>query len=198
VTTEALYEAALCAAFWVALAGCRPRSAGDATRFVAGLALGAVLARAGGLLLAPAGLLLAAPWSGARRPFLDVALPALPLAFATAKLGCLAAGCCTAAALEAAGFAALGVALRGARPERAGVLALAGLGAVRLAVLPFRPEASASALAAGLWLALAALRCLPRRGGPRCPRPGSATSSRTARSSRPGCAASSPLRATSP
>ena len=192
MTRAALYEAALCAAFWVALAGYRPRGAGGAARFVAGLALGAALARALGLLWAPAGLLLAAPWRApGRERFLGAALPALPLAFAVAKLGCLAAGCCAAAAGEAMGFAAVHVAARRLPPRHAATLALAGIAAARLAALPFRPEAGLSALPAAAWLAAAALRCRPFDGDDRCPRPGSATSSRTAPSSRPGCAASS-------
>jgi hypothetical protein len=190
VTRAALYEAALCAAFWAALAGYRPRAAGDAARFVAGLALGAALARAGGLLLVPAGLLVAAPCRGRAR-FLGAALPALPLAFAVAKLGCLAAGCCAAAGVEALSFAGLHAALRRLPRRHAAAAALAGIGAVRLAALPLRPEAGLSALLAAVWLAAGALRCPPSDGGDRCPRPGSATSSRTAPSSRPGCAASS-------
>jgi len=198
VTPAALYEAALCAAFWVALAGYRPRGARDAGRFVAGLALAAALARAGGLLWAPAGLLLAAPWRApARARFLGAALPALPLAFAVAKLGCLAAGCCAAAGGEALGFAAVHAAARGLPRRRAAAVALAGIAAVRLAVIPLRPEARHSALLAAVWLAAAALRCRPFDGDDRCPRPGSATSSRTPPSSRPGCAASSAAPATS-
>jgi hypothetical protein len=190
VTRAALYEAALCAAFWVALSGYRPRGARDAAHFVAGLVLGAALARAGGLLWAPAGLFLAAPCRG-RAHFLGAALPVLPLAFGVAKLGCLAAGCCAAAGAEALGFAAVHAAARRLPRRHAAALALAGIAAVRLAALPFRPDARLSALLAAVWLAAAALRCRPSDGGDRCPRPGSATSSRTAPSSRPGCAASS-------
>jgi hypothetical protein len=198
VTRAALYETALCAAFWVALAGYRPHRACDAAHFVAGLALGAVLARASGLLWVPAGLLLAAPWRApARARFLGAALPVLPLGFAAAKLGCLAAGCCAAAGAEALGFAAVHAAARRLPRRHAAAVALAGIAAVRLAALPFRPEARPSALLAAVWLAAAALRCRPSDGGDRCPRPGSATSSRTAPSSRPGCAASSAAPATS-
>jgi hypothetical protein len=179
VTRAPLYEAALCAAFWVAVLGFRaaPRTAPEAARFVAGLALGAALARAGGLLFAPAGLFLLG-WRRAR--FLDAALPALPLACAVAKLGCVAAGCCAAAGGEALGFAVVHVAARFAPRAHAAALALAGIGLVRLAALPSRPEARLSAGLAVVWLAAAALRCRPSDGGPRCPRPGSATSSRTA------------------
>jgi hypothetical protein len=195
--SQGLYDAALCAAFWVALAGYRG-DAGAAPRFVAGLALGALLGRAGGLLYTPVGLLLAAPWRApARSEFLAAGWPALPLAFATAKLGCLAAGCCAAAGFEALGFGAAGAALRLAPRRHHAALALAGIAAVRLAALPLRPGAGGSAGLAAVWLALAALHCRPSRGDPRCRRPGNATSSRTPRSSRPGCAAGSPARATS-
>jgi hypothetical protein len=191
-----VYEALLCAAFWVALWRFDAVRA-SALRFVAGLALGALFARAGGLLFAPAGLLLAAPLvAPARASFLSAALPALPLAFATAKLGCVAAGCCAVAGGEALGFAALGLAVR-ASPRVGAGLALAGIGAVRLATLPLRPEAMLSALPALLWLALAALRCRPSHGDERCPRPGNATSNGTPPSSRPGCGVSSAAPATS-
>ena len=185
-----VYEALLCAAFWVALWRFdAARTSG--LRFVAGLALGALFARAGGLLFAPAGLLLSAPLAARERAtFLSAALPALPLAFATAKLGCVAAGCCAVAGGEALGFAALGLAVR-ASPRVGAGLALAGIGAVRLATLPLRPEASLSALPALLWLVLDALRCRPEQREAPCRHPGNAISSKTARSSRPGCGVSS-------
>jgi hypothetical protein len=200
VSAEALYLAALCAAFWTALCGARARlgSTADAGRFVAGLALGALLAGAGGLLLEPVGLFAAAPRrAAARAHFLDAVLPSLPLAFAAAKLGCLAAGCCAAGGAEALGFAAVHAAVRSGPPRRAAALALAGIGAVRLAALPLRPEARGSAWLAAGWLALAALRCRPLRGDAPCPRPGNATSSRTAPGSRPGCGVGSAACATS-
>jgi hypothetical protein len=186
-----LYELALCAAFWVCVGSIRGSPA-SGLRFVVALALGALLARLGGLLWAPAGLLLAAPLAApARARFLDAALPPLPSACAVAKLGCLAAGCCAAAGAEALGFTAAGAALRLAPRRHQATLALAAVGAVRLLALPLRPEASGSALLAVVWLTLAALRCRPSPGDERCPRPGNAISSRTAPSSRPGCAASS-------
>jgi hypothetical protein len=190
-TRQCLYEVALCAAFWVAVWRFDAARA-SGLRFVAGLALGALFARAGGLLFAPAGLLLSAPLAARERAtFLSAALPALPLAFATAKLGCVVAGCCAAA----------GMAVRPPRSaswcSRGRALALAGIGAVRLATLPLRPEAVLSALPALLWLALGALRCRPSPGDERCPRPGNAISSRTPPSSKPGCVASSVGHATS-
>jgi hypothetical protein len=197
MSTEALYWAALSAAFWLALWTARPT--GMEGRLVAGLALGGALARAGGLLLAPAGLLLAAPRGSSQRlRFLDATLPALPLAFAAAKLGCLAAGCCPVAGAEALGFAALAGCVGRAPPRFAAPAALAGIGLVRLAALPFRPEATGSALPAALWLALGALRCLPPARGARCPPPGNEISRPPARRSRPGCAAGSATPASSP
>jgi hypothetical protein len=194
VNPEALYWSALSASFWLALWDASRRVGGgpDAARLVAGLALGAGLARLGGLLFAPVGLLFTAPreWSAAQR-FLDATLPAFPLAFAAAKLGCAAAGCCAAAVPEALGFLALAGIVRGAPSRHEGPLALAGLGFVRLALLPFRPEALFSVVPAMLWLTLGALRCRPSHGGPGCPRPGSEISRRTARSSKPGWDASS-------
>jgi hypothetical protein len=185
------YDVALCAAFWAAVWRFDSARA-SALRLVVGLAVGALLASKGGLLFVPAGLLLAAPLATrARAEFLDAALPALPLAFAVAKLGCVAAGCCAAAGVEALGFAAVGAALRFTPRRYEAALALAGIGAVRLVTLPLRPEAILSALPALLWLALGALRCRPSRGAASCPRPGNAISSRTPPSSRPGCGASS-------
>jgi hypothetical protein len=197
---EWAYRGALGAAFWTALLGFAraPAAREHALRFVLGLAAGAALARVGGLLCVPAGPLLVAPWrEPGRARFLDAALPTLPLAFGAAKLGCVAAGCCAAAGAEALGFAALHAALALARPRAEAAAALAGIGALRLALLPLRPGAELSGALAIVWLALAALRCRATRGGTRCPRPGSATSRRTAASSRPGCAADSPARATS-
>jgi len=192
---EGLYPVALCAAFWVALLRFRAASprAAHAARFVLGISLGALAAKLGGLLWLPGGLLLVAPWrSTTRDAFLEAALPALPLAFAVAKLGCVAAGCCPAALLESLAFAGLHVALPRARPA---ATALAGIGAVRIVLLPLRPEAPLSGLLAVVWLIAAALRCPPVFQEGACPRPGSAISKRTARSSSAGCAASSRARA---
>jgi hypothetical protein len=200
VSAAWLYEGALCAAFWVALARFRaaPGAAAHAGRFVLGLALAAAAARTGGLLWAPLALVLAAPWRARpRAAFLEAALPALPLAFAVAKLGCVAAGCCEAALVEAFAFAAVGLGLSRLPPRLRASAALAGIGAVRLAVLPLRPGAELSGWLAALWLLAAALRCPPLLAGAEaCRRPGSAISKRTARSSRPGCAGSSVARAT--
>jgi hypothetical protein len=193
------------AAFWVALvlAAREPGGARLLPRVAAGLALGAALAHVGWgalhagalrgapaawldptqgycVLFVPLGVLCAAPRRRrARADYLAAALGALPLAFAVARLGCLAAGCCpgTASALpwslpdgrgarahavaayEALGSASLHLALRTApRALRAG-LALGGFGALRLALEPFRaqPPLGAPCLSpawlAALWLA---------------------------------------------
>jgi hypothetical protein len=176
---QPLYDAALCAAFWVAIWQMRGVRA-SGLRLVAGLALGATFGRVGGLISVPAGLLLAAPWSARERDaFLDAALPALPLSFAVAKLGCVAAGCCSAAGLEAIGFAAVGAGAKLAR-ARAAALALGGIAIVRLAVLPLRPDALPSLLPVVSWLVLAVLLCRSLRGGGRCPARGGTGASEAA------------------
>ncbi|GAG34308.1 unnamed protein product, partial [marine sediment metagenome] len=110
----------LCVAFWVAVMMYRGRAP---LRFVAGLVLGALFAHLGWALLrvdviaarpsllldpgtgycvlfVPLGMFLAAPW---REGWVDVeaflagALATLPLALATARLGCLLLGCCDGA-----------------------------------------------------------------------------------------------------
>jgi hypothetical protein len=177
VSGDPLYLALLCAAFWVALWQARGLdSTEQAARFVLGLALGAWLARSFGLLSAPLGLLAAAPWRAPERArFLDGALPSLPLAFAAAKLGCVAASCCAAAGAEALGYMLVHAVASHGRGPAAAPRALAGIAAVRLAVLPLRPDARGSAWLAAFWLALAALGCRPERGI-RFRRPGSAIS----------------------
>ena len=125
---EMLRLLSLVAAFWVAVLGYaalggRGRWAG---RFTTGLALGAVLAHLVWVLLRPGllraqpaalwnptfgatvlavplGLMLTAVGMASRRArdrYLAVALGSLPLAFATARLGCLAVGCCHGVATE--------------------------------------------------------------------------------------------------
>lgn len=180
-----LHAAFLWGAFWTAVFAYHwSEAAGGATlRFVLGLVLGAGLAHLGWVLLhlprlsphpstvfdvsrgftvlaVPIGVLLMTPWRGprgARAVFLASALRSLPLAFAVAKLGCLAAGCCRGvpvgaiarvllplgpthptALYEVAGFVALHHAVQRASQWRApGIFAL-GFGATRLAVEPFR------------------------------------------------------------
>jgi hypothetical protein len=204
-------------AFWVAIAQwLREREREASGRFVLGLALGAAFAHLGWALLharalaaapqavldvsrgfcvlfVPTGLLAVAPWRrgrGARDAFLGPALRSLPLALATARVGCLAAGCCLGTATsvawgvevggarvhatplyEIAGLLLLHLAARRAPLRLAGPAVLAGVGAVRLAVEPVRarpglgdPLVPASALALA-WIAIGlalALRRAPR------------------------------------
>jgi hypothetical protein len=119
--SDALQLMALCMSFWVALVqyrNCEPDGQGQ-RRFACGLVLGAVSAHLGwalayagrilatpeallrpvgwSVLFVPVGFLATAPWreSGERRDrFFASAASSLPLAFAIARLGCLAAGCC--------------------------------------------------------------------------------------------------------
>jgi hypothetical protein len=149
------------------------------------------------VLFVPLGVLCAAPRARrARRDYLAAALGALPLAFAVARLGCLAAGCCpgTASALpwslpdgrgarahpvaayDALGSASLHLALRSVRLALRAGLALAGFGALRLALEPLRapPPLGAPCLSpawlAALWLAAglaSTVRSLARSAGER-------------------------------
>jgi prolipoprotein diacylglyceryltransferase len=207
-----LGQAAACsAAFWVALhrAMREPAGRAHATRTAGGLALGALLAHLGWaalhadalreapaawldpsrgycVLFVPFGVLALSPRADrGRRAYLDASLGALPLAFAVARLGCLAAGCCAGRATDlpwAAGgahptpfydvAACAGLQLvcgklpRGAR----GGAALAGLGLARLALEPLRADlplgkpALEPAWLAALLVALGALLLLPARG----------------------------------
>ena len=188
-----LVAAALAAAFGTALwlyRGERPLG------FAAGLALGALLARAGWALLAlpcaaaPGALL--DPGAGFSALFVPLGLllrarepeafAALPLALAVARLGCLAAGCCHGAAgeplplLEIA--ASLAVHAAAARLPRGQVMpaVLGGLGLARLLVEPWRapsplgpPRLPPAALAAAWLAAGAALSIRSARSGRRPP-----------------------------
>jgi prolipoprotein diacylglyceryltransferase len=199
VSGALLQAVALSAAFWTALhlALREPGGRRHAARVAGGLALGALLAHLGWaalhaaalaaapgawldptrgfcVLLVPFGPLLAAPRAPARRAFLDAALGALPLAFALARLGCLAAGCCTGAATalpwaipgadglarhpapvyEAGLCAALHLALRALPRGARAAAALVGLGLARLAVQPLRaPPALGEPALDPRWLA---------------------------------------------
>ena len=175
-------------------------------RFIAGLALGGTLAHLGwaalyadrvssqpAALLAPVGFcvlfvplgpLALAPWRASRAErarFLAAALASLPLALATARVGCLVAGCCVGvptdlpwgvrlagdpiarhptALYDIAGLLALDrIACRLPR-ERVPSMVLVGLGLLRLAIDPLRalpplgpPLVSASWIA-GLWVGI--------------------------------------------
>ena len=183
---ESAQSLALWAAFWAAVLSfrrCASEPAG-ALRFVLALVCGAVFAHVGWALLhlprvsrhpailldasrgftlltVPLGVLLAIPWRrsrGDRDRFLASALRALPLAFAVAKLGCLAAGCCRGLPMdrfwgvvsastpplhptvlyEAAGFTLLHAALRHRSDAWVAPVFAFGFGAIRLSVEPLR------------------------------------------------------------
>jgi len=209
----------LIAAFWVAVLGYAALggSARGSRPLLTGLFLGAALAhgvwvlmrpgvllaqpailldptRGATILAVPLGLLLTAwtvPAGRARAHYLQASLGSLPLALATARLGCLAAACCHGVATslpwgvrlpggatpqhptplyEIAGCVALFlVMLRLPRRMWPGAV-LAGLGLIRLAVSPWRaadplgdPLLTAPWLAAA-WLAVG-VAMLPRREG---------------------------------
>jgi len=208
----------LSAAFWVALAVHRRRepAGAGALRFLLGLALGGALAHLGwvalyvqraleeprwvlapagfSVLFVPLGLLAVAPWGrarGERERFLAAAFASLPLALATARLGCLVAGCCggiatdlpwglrlagdtvarhPTALYDILGLVALDAIARRQRPDRAAPAVLAGIGMLRLAIEPLRaapplgPPLLPAAWIASFWVALGAVMVavLPR------------------------------------
>ena len=179
--TPAFFQlAAWCAAFWLAVAmharrEPRPRAR---VQFALALALGALLARIGhGLLFEAAGRVLD-PRESFSVLFLPVGLlalaptpaafSALPLALATARLGCLAAGCCRGAGgeplpiFEATAFALLHPILARGEPEAAAGRFVFAFGGLRLLESPWRPPVPAGAaatpeLVALGWIALGAL-----------------------------------------
>lgn len=205
----ALHAAGLVA--WLGMRGRAPSGGAHPVRALAGLVLGAALAHLGwallhapevaahplalldagagySLLFVPLGPLLVAPRGAAGTRFRADALASLPLAFATARLGCLEVGCChgvwsaaLAAPVPTATFEAIAcaaLALGHERPRAAahparGAVALLGLGAVRLAVEPWRappplgepwlPPAALAGLQAAAGLALLARMCAGRR-----------------------------------
>ena len=191
MTGHLLQPLALFGAFWTALAlysrsGRSGWPAPEPFRFVAALALGAVFAHLGWVLLhssavaahpqvlldptrgfcvlfVPLGLLLLSP-----RP---AAFASLPLAFAVARLGCLAAGCCHGENGEPTRLYEIGglVMLHGMvsrLPDRWVIpVVLGGFGLIRLAVEPMRstpplgepavPMVVIAALWVGLGIAMA-------------------------------------------
>ena len=197
---------ALSAAFWVALALYRRENAAETGRFAVGLVLGALCAHLGWALLhvdriaaeprawlwpagwsvlfVPFGLLAATPWHrgrARRERFLGSSAASLPLALATARLGCVAVGCChglpadppfgvrlggdalarhPTPLYDIAGLLLLHVAARRVSPPQTAPFVLAGFGLLRLVIEPWRaesplgpPMAPPSGIA-GLWLAL--------------------------------------------
>lgn len=207
LTPEAFQWLALSAGFWVALALYRRSEAAGAGRFVCGLVLGALLAHLGWALLyvdrivaeprallapagwsvlfVPLGLLVATPWHGGRRrrdQFLRSSVASLPLALATARIGCLGVGCCHGlptdlpfglrlagdavtrhpiALYEIAGLLLLHGFATSIPPRWVAPAVLAGFGLLRLAIEPRRAAAPLGAplLAPGwiaaLWVAVA-------------------------------------------
>ncbi len=164
----------LTAAFWTGVLLYRGDRPGH---FVAGLALGALLAHLGWCLLhlpavlarpwaifdaasgfcvlfVPLGLLLAAPSAAA--------FATLPGALAVARAGCLAAGCCHGAAgepiplLEIAGLLSLHFATRRLPEHRVVPTVLLGVGLLRLLLEPWRSAPPLGApLVAPAWIAAA-------------------------------------------
>jgi hypothetical protein len=153
--------AALCAAFWTAVALYARGGAGSLqpVRFVTGLGLGALCAHLGGaflqlevvarnpgvvwnpgagfsVLFVPLGLLVACATSRA--------FGALPAALAVARVGCLGTGCCTGPEgeptplLEIAGWLGLATVVLRIPARRTRPVALAGFGLVRLVTEPLR------------------------------------------------------------
>ncbi len=186
LTAAALQMLALSAAFWVALESYRrnePEGQGQA-HFLRALVLGALAAHLGwaalyadrivdtpavlwrpagwSVLFVPFGVLVAAPWGearAARERFFRSAASSLPLALATARVGCLAVGCCHGTAtslpwgirlggdaiarhptalLDIGGLVLLHILTVRARPRFRVPVALGGFGLLRLAIEPWR------------------------------------------------------------
>jgi len=165
---------ALGGAFWMAILGYLRRggTAETGSRFVASLVLAAASAHLGWALLhldvlmvhprallnpaaghsvlfAPLGVLALAPRRrGARERYLAAALGSLPLAFAVARLGCLACGCChglegalgthPTRLYEIAGLLGLAEWTRRLPAAWVGPATLSGFGTLRLVTEPFR------------------------------------------------------------
>jgi len=206
MTPPVLQLALLSAAFWVALIAYERREPeGErGLRFIAGLALGGALAHLGWaalyadrvwsapaalfspagfcVLFVPLGPLAAAPWRAPRAErdrFLAAAFASLPLALATARLGCLVAGCCgglptdlpwglrlgddtisrhPTALYDIAGLLALHALASRLPAARVAPVVLAGFGLLRLAIDPLRalpplgPPLVSPGLVAAAWI----------------------------------------------
>jgi hypothetical protein len=176
---------ALCAAFQVALFEFgRSHDGHDAPRMIVGLVLGALSAHLGwvaihwpaeiaigslaspagfSVLFVPIGVWLVAPLQDApRRAYLAHGIGSLPLAIATARLGCVVAGCCggdrySTQLIEVFLCTALALATRRLPSRLVASVCLAGLAGSRLLVEPLRgpsphgmPAIPAEAIAATL------------------------------------------------
>lgn len=183
-----------CGAFWtlVFLARNRVVVRGDALRLIVALGLGAIFSHLGtaltepsrtpagfSVLFVPLGVLLVALASGSsadRDRFLSLALPALPLAFAVARLGCVLGGCCFGEATRVAWavrapeggnlvhpvalyevtlLVGLHVLVCATAKRYRPMLALGGIGLIRMALEPIRAHAAGEPLLAASWVALA-------------------------------------------
>lgn len=185
--TPVLALAAAAPVAWLGFAR-DPDAATHRARFAVGLVAGAACALGGGavlhgdpgagasILLFPVGVLaseLGLP-EPERARYRAAALRALPLAWAVARVGCLAAGCCGGVpanpfgawtgvhptpVYEMAGLAVLHVVVRDRPPRVAAAAVLAGFGGIRLAVEPLRAAPAAgpplipAAWLAALWVA---------------------------------------------
>jgi len=177
VSAALLQPLVLCAAFWLALWLHDRRAPCHTRRFAAALALGAVLARIGhaalfeapdanpfdpfgavSVLFVPLGIVLLNPSAAA--------FSSLPLPFALARAGCLAAGCChghAGALLPISGAAALCALHRGTQrlsPRWVPAAFLIAFGALRIAESDWRDgslETSARVVPdsiAAIWIGL--------------------------------------------
>jgi hypothetical protein len=167
---------ALIAAFWTALAGCRPQAEATPLRCVVALASGAAATHFGWALLHPLWIqlhpaLLIRPGAGFCTLFLPLGIGivtrapelwrALPHALAVARAGCVAAGCCQGTngemtpLIEIAGLSMLHRELRRARPQWIVPGFLIGFGSIRLGVEPWRaPSPIPGSLELAVWIAL--------------------------------------------
>jgi prolipoprotein diacylglyceryltransferase len=155
---------------------------------------GALLAPGGfSVLFVPSGPLAVAPWRASRAErdrFLAAAFASLPLALATARIGCLVAGCCggiptdlpwgmrlagdtvwrhPTALYDIAGLLALHAAARGLPAARVAPVVLVGFGVLRLAIEPLRaapplgPPLVSPSWIASVWVALGLVLDRPAR-----------------------------------
>jgi hypothetical protein len=172
----AIQTLALIAAFWTALARCRPRAEVAPQRYLVALASGAAATHFGWALLHPLWIqlhpaLLIDPTAGFCTLFLPLGVGivsrapelwrALPHALAVARLGCVIAGCCRGSdgemtpLIEIAGLAMLHRELHRAAKPWVVPGFLIGFGAIRLGVEPWRTASPIpGSLDLAAWIAL--------------------------------------------